>query len=82
VLALAALQSWANWPFVPDEITVSPDRCPPLASGGYQAEEASPPGGRRAGVGEVWASQTQTGAANHRAGPLDQPRVAGRPSVL
>lgn len=41
MLALAALQSWASWPFVPDEITVSPDRCPPLAGGGYQAAEAA-----------------------------------------
>jgi hypothetical protein len=40
VLALA-LQSWTSWPFVHDEITVSPDRCPPLASGALQTAEAA-----------------------------------------
>jgi hypothetical protein len=41
VLALAALPSWINWPFSPDEITIGPDRCPPLASGGFQAADAA-----------------------------------------
>lgn len=41
MLALAALQSWVSWPFIPGEITVSPEHCPPLASGGYQAADAA-----------------------------------------
>jgi hypothetical protein len=41
VIALATLQSWVNWPLSPDEITIGPDRCPPLASGGFQAADAA-----------------------------------------
>jgi hypothetical protein len=40
VLALA-VPAWINWPFIPAEITIGPDRCPPLASGGFQAADAA-----------------------------------------
>ncbi|HET7233901.1 MAG TPA: hypothetical protein VFJ16_28075 [Longimicrobium sp.] len=41
MLALAAVPSWINWPFSPGEITISPNHCPPLASGAYQAADAA-----------------------------------------
>jgi hypothetical protein len=41
VLALATLQSWVNWPLSPDEITIAATACPPLATGGFQADQAA-----------------------------------------
>lgn len=41
MFALAAIQSWASWPLSPGEITVGPDRCPPLSNGALQTAQAA-----------------------------------------
>lgn len=41
MLALVAIQSWVSWPFSPGEITVGPDRCPPLSNGALQTAQAA-----------------------------------------
>ena len=40
MLALAALQSWVNWPVLPKEISIGPAQCPPLGNGALQADNA------------------------------------------